>query len=242
MPTYYIGSMPIDDGDIKHYGRKGMKWGKNIYGDDDYVRSSERLGRIGNSADRAIGLRTRTAQGRAISGFRQGVSKTLTGANRAQASSSASKRVGGEMDRLAGKRSTYSGKTGKIRSFGGTYNNYKRPQTNPRTGAYEYPTYTRREYYRQTPGSDSAFGGPKMAPNTQTIENRKNAAVEDGKKPKKKQWYESGWEATKSTANWVGGKMNEGANWAGKKVGEGADWAGKKATEGWNWVKKQKWW
>lgn len=33
MGVYYIGSIPCSSGDIYHYGRKGMKWGKNIFGD-----------------------------------------------------------------------------------------------------------------------------------------------------------------------------------------------------------------
>lgn len=33
MGVYYIGSIPCSGGDIYHYGRKGMKWGKNIFGD-----------------------------------------------------------------------------------------------------------------------------------------------------------------------------------------------------------------
>ena len=32
MGVYYIGSIPCSGGDIYHYGRKGMKWGKNIFG------------------------------------------------------------------------------------------------------------------------------------------------------------------------------------------------------------------
>lgn len=32
MSVYYIGSVPCSGGDIYHYGRKGMKWGKNIFG------------------------------------------------------------------------------------------------------------------------------------------------------------------------------------------------------------------
>lgn len=32
MGVYYIGSVPCSGGDIYHYGRKGMKWGKNIFG------------------------------------------------------------------------------------------------------------------------------------------------------------------------------------------------------------------
>lgn len=32
MGTYYIGNVPCSGNDIYHYGRKGMKWGKNIFG------------------------------------------------------------------------------------------------------------------------------------------------------------------------------------------------------------------
>jgi len=31
MGTYYIGNIPCSGDDIKHYGRKGMKWGKNVF-------------------------------------------------------------------------------------------------------------------------------------------------------------------------------------------------------------------
>lgn len=32
--TYYVGAIPYSVNDVAHYGRRGMKWGQHIFGDE----------------------------------------------------------------------------------------------------------------------------------------------------------------------------------------------------------------
>lgn len=51
---YYVGKLPFSQGDICHYGRLGMKWGKHIFGKDptETLKNAPAIGKAQTSVFR----------------------------------------------------------------------------------------------------------------------------------------------------------------------------------------------